>query len=164
VRGWEAARQRGRDNQPAVDLSWFEAMAYCQWLSAALGYAVRLPTEWEWQQAATGGDPSREYPWGGWQDARANTIESELGRMTAVGVYPLGASAQGVFDLAGNAWEWCLNQFDTPAGDARRVVRGSSWNHSHENARCAVRGGGDPGGRNNYLGLRLVCVSPILKR
>lgn len=93
---------------------------------------MRLPTEWEWQQAATGGDPSKEYPWGDWQQGCANTFESKLGRMTAVGLYPQGASAQGVLDLAGNAWEGCLNKFDTPkdvtpGGDARRVLRGGSW-------------------------------------
>ncbi|EXI66627.1 MAG: Serine/threonine-protein kinase pkn1 [Candidatus Accumulibacter adjunctus] len=169
VRGWDAARQRGRDNQPAVDLTWYEAMAYCQWLGAALGHAVRLPTEWEWQLAASGGDPLREYPWGDWHDGRANTSESELGRMTAVGVYPPGASEQGVCDLAGNVWQWCLNRSDKPGdvttgGDARRVVRGGSWNVTRGSARCAFRLGSDPGPRNLNLGLRLVCVSPILKR
>jgi hypothetical protein len=130
---WQPVPQRGADNQPAVNVTWIEAMAYCEWLSAALGFAVRLPTEWEWQQAATGGDPRNEFPWGEWQEGRANTFESELGRTTAVGLYPQGASAQGVLDLAGNTWEWCLNKFDTPSdvsagGDARRVVRGGSWN------------------------------------
>jgi hypothetical protein len=50
------------DNHPAENVSWFEAVAFCQWLTARLGYKVRLPTEWEWQQAATGGDPANEYP------------------------------------------------------------------------------------------------------
>ncbi len=169
VRGWEAARQRGRDNQPAVDLTWYEAMAYCQWLGAALGQAIRLPAEWEWQLAASGSDPLREYPWGGWQEGRANTFESGLGRMTAVGVYPPGTSEQGVCDLAGNACEWCLNRFDKPGdvttgGDARRVVRGGSWRYDRGVARCACRVVDGPGGRSGGLGLRLVCVSPILKR
>jgi len=164
-----AAVQRGRANQPAVSLSWWEAIAYCQWLSAALGHEVRLPTEWEWQQAATGGDPRREYPWGDWHDGRANTIESELGRMIAVGVYPPGASAQGALDLGGNAWQWCFNEFEKPgavttSGDARRVVGGGSWGYDRDFARCADRLDGDPGNRSNDLGLRLVCVSPILKR
>jgi formylglycine-generating enzyme required for sulfatase activity len=101
-------------------------MAYCQWLSAALGFPVRLPTEWEWQQAATGGDPRSEFPWGEWQEGRANTVESELGRMTAVGLYPQGASAQGVLDLAGNTWDWCLNKFDTPS-DATRLLTPGAW-------------------------------------
>src|SRR5262245_3543686 len=55
---------RQQDNHPAETVSWYEAVAFCCWLSARLGYEVRLPTEWEWQHAATGGDPSRDYPWG----------------------------------------------------------------------------------------------------
>jgi formylglycine-generating enzyme required for sulfatase activity len=166
---WPPDPQRGADNQPAVNVTWIEAMAYCEWLSAALGFAVRLPTEWEWQQAATGGDPRNEFPWGEWQEGRANTDESELGRTTAVGLYPQGASAQGVLDLAGNTWEWCLNKFDTPSdvtagGDARRVVRGGSWSSNRRHARCASRYHYVPGFRNYYLGFRVFCVSPILKR
>jgi formylglycine-generating enzyme required for sulfatase activity len=169
VYGWEPAVQRGRDNHPAVELTWFEALAFCQWLSEVLGTPVRLPTEWEWQQAATGGDPGRQHPWGAWQEGHANTYESNLFRVTAVGLYPQGCSAQGVIDLAGNTWEWCLNKFDsphdvTPGGDARRVVRGGSWHFFRDLARCASRLVLDPGLRLNYLGLRLVCVSPILKR
>jgi len=54
---------------------------------------VRLPTEWEWQQAATGGNPAYEYPWGdAWQPGYANTRESGVSRTTAVGIYPQGAS------------------------------------------------------------------------
>ncbi|MER2517774.1 MAG: SUMF1/EgtB/PvdO family nonheme iron enzyme [Candidatus Accumulibacter phosphatis] len=144
VYSWLPAFQRGSDNQPAGNVTWIEAMAYCQWLSVTLGFPVRLPTEWEWQQAATGGDPRSEFPWGEWQEGRANTVDSELGRMTAVGLYPQGASAQGVLDLTGNTWDWCLNKFDTPsdatlAVDARRVVRGGSWGGDRHHARCASR-------------------------
>ncbi|TXH27877.1 MAG: hypothetical protein E6Q99_02970, partial [Elusimicrobia bacterium] len=162
--------QRGRDNQPAVNVCWWEAIAYCQWLSDRLGFAVYLPSEWQWQHAATSGEARNEYPWGAaWQEGRANTVDSELGRIVAVGLYPLGVSAQGVFDLAGNTWEWCLNAFDTPAdvtleGNARRVVRGGSWGSFRVNARGAYRFHDDPGSRNHSLGLRLVCFSPILKR
>jgi formylglycine-generating enzyme required for sulfatase activity len=79
-------------NRPAERVSWYDAMAYARWLSARLGYEVRLPSEWEWQHAATGGKPDREYPWGKeWDAARANTHESGLGQTTAVGMYPQGA-------------------------------------------------------------------------
>ncbi len=124
---------RRKDNHPAEMVSWYDAMAYCRWLSARLGYDIRLPTEQEWQQAATGGEPTREYPWPGeWDPARANTFESGLSRTTAVGLYPDGASPVGALDMAGNVWEWCLNEHDRPentrpSGDARRVVRGASW-------------------------------------
>jgi formylglycine-generating enzyme required for sulfatase activity len=90
-------------------------LAFCRWLSEKLGYEIRLPTEWEWQQAATGGNPENEYPWGPeWAGSCANTIESELSHSTAVGIYPQGASPVGALDMAGNVWEWCLNEYDNP--------------------------------------------------
>jgi formylglycine-generating enzyme required for sulfatase activity len=142
-------------------------MAYCRWASARLGYEVTLPTEWQWQQAATGGDPTRQYPWGAeGEDGRANIDESRLSRMTAVGMYPAGATPQGVLDMAGNVWEWCLNKYDSPKdtslrGDARRVVRGGSWYDYRVFARCASRDHDAPGFRDVVIGFRVVCVSPI---
>ncbi|TKB61807.1 MAG: formylglycine-generating enzyme family protein [Nitrospira sp.] len=68
-------------NSPRDTVSWFEAVAFCQWLSAKTGTKIRLPTEWEWQQAATGGDSTREYPWPGeWDGSRCNSDESRLSR------------------------------------------------------------------------------------
>ena len=156
-----------RDNHPAENLAWLEALAFCRWLSAKLGYEIGLPTEWEWQQAATGGDSGREYPWAGdWDSIRANTYESELSRSTAVGLYPQGASPVGALDMAGNIWEWCLNEYDHPsrtalAGDARRVVRGGSWLDDREYARAAYRDRDVPNYRNDDIGFRLVCLAPI---
>jgi formylglycine-generating enzyme required for sulfatase activity len=124
---------RQQDNHPAENVSWYDAVAFCRWLSARLGYEVHLPTEWEWQQATTGGDPAREYPWGAhWDPAYANAWESHLGRTAAVGMYPQGASPVGALDMSGNVWVWCLNEYDRPqrtglSGTARRVVRGGSW-------------------------------------
>ncbi len=156
-----------RDNHPAENLCWLEAMAFCRWLSARLGYEVRLPTEWEWQQAATGGDSTNKYPWGPeWDGNRANTDESELNRSTAVGLYPHGISRVSALDMSGNVWEWCLNEYDNPrnvapAGDARRVVRGGSWSHNQAHGRAAYRGRGAPGSRGSNIGFRLACASPI---
>ena len=71
-------------NYPAIYVSWFDAVAFCRWLTSRLSVEVRLPDEWEWQQAATGGEPSRVFPWGSdWDPKRephcANTFESRLG-------------------------------------------------------------------------------------
>jgi formylglycine-generating enzyme required for sulfatase activity len=156
-------------------------MAFCHWLSARFGYEIRLPTEYEWQQAATGGDSTRTYPWGldwspGEEPWRANTFESELGRSTAVGMYPAGASRAGVLDMAGTLWEWCVDPFDTSqtargswlgrllskgtVEEDRRVLRGGSWNDDRDSARAASRFRGFPLDRYDSLGLRVVCSSP----
>ena len=113
-------------------MSWYDAVAYCRWLSKRLGYKIELPTEWEWQQAATGGDKANACPWGrDWDSERANTSKSGLSRTTAVGLYPQGASPVGALDMSGNVEEWCLNEYGNPknvavSGDERRVVRGGS--------------------------------------
>lgn len=151
-------------NHPTGNVAWLEAVPFCRWLSARLGYEVRLPTEWEWQQAAIGGHPANVYPWGPeWDGNCANTDESELGRSTAVGLYPQAASLVGALDMSGNVWEWCLNEYDEPwnvalAGDARRVVHGGSWNNDRTVARAAYRYDVAPVDR---VGFRLACVSPI---
>ena len=90
-------------NSPRETVSWFEAVAFCRWLSKRTNSKIRLPTEWEWQLAATGGDPEREYPWpGGWDATKCNSSESRLNRTSAVGIYPSGVTQQGVLDMAGN--------------------------------------------------------------
>ena len=161
-------------NHPAVYVSWFDAMAFCRWLSRRLGVVVRLPDEWEWQQAATGGNDRNLFPWGADSDRgreryRANTFKSGLYAVTAVGMYPAGASPQGVLDMAGTVWEWCLNKFDQPEvtlsrhdDNDYRVLRGGSWNANRGHARSAFRDRDFPFARSRYLGFRVVCSSPSL--
>jgi formylglycine-generating enzyme required for sulfatase activity len=135
--------------QPVVGVSWFEAQAYCRWLSAQVGIRYRLPSEAEWEKAARGTD-GREFPWGDdFDPAKANTLESNLGATTPVDQYPQGASLYGLNDAAGNAFEWTADWYKPyPGGDAAasadygerfRVVRGGSWRRPKDYARCAFR-------------------------
>jgi len=165
--GWK------QPNRPRESVSWYEAMTYCAWLSDTLKLEVRLPTEWEWERAARGTD-GREYPWGdGYRAGYANIDEKNsdagptyLRQTTAVGVYPQGASPEGVLDLSGNVWEWCLNESKDPkriqpGGTGSRVVRGGSWSDDQLDARAADRSGFDPHYRDVDFGLRVLCVSHI---
>ena len=152
-------------NLPAQEVSWYDAVAYCRWLSDRLGFEVRLPTEWEWEKAATDGDPDRVYAWGStWQGDFANTRNSNLRRAIAVGMYPMGASPVGALDMTGNVLEWCINEFGDPRrmdvdSPASRVMRGGSWFLIPAYSRTTFRVGDNPYMRFNSVGFRLVASS-----
>jgi formylglycine-generating enzyme required for sulfatase activity len=165
-------------NHPADSVNWWDAAGFCHWVGESLGYAVRLPTEFEWQLAAIGVNTASKtssghfYPWGPTWDSerepwRANTIESGLGRSTAVGMYPDGRSAAGVLDLVGTLWEWCQNTFENPdiIGNPsektdRRVVRGGAWDRGKNHARSSYRDQNSPRFRFGGIGFRVVCGCP----
>ncbi|MBN1312893.1 MAG: SUMF1/EgtB/PvdO family nonheme iron enzyme [Anaerolineae bacterium] len=155
------------DNHPVQEVSWYDALAYCRWLSDRLGYTVRLPTEWEWQQAATGGKERHIYPWGRrWNTVSANTRESGLRGATAVGMYPYAESPVGAVDMCGNVLEWCLNEYYRPdrveiGGEASRVMRGGSWFLTLHYARTVSRVGDNPCYRFNSVGFRLTADEPV---
>ena len=155
-------------NSPCEMVSWFEAMAFCAWLGHRFGTPVSLPTEWEWERAARG-TRGWAYPWGEtYLSGNANINETygdagshNLGRTSAVGIYPAGASPEGVLDLCGNIWEWCLNEYAKPkriqpSGQESRVLRGGSWNLDPEYARAGYRHYDPPGYRYYYIGFRVV--------
>ena len=164
-------------SQPVVGITWFEARAYCEWLSQVTERLYRLPTEAEWEAAARGlpsplsgeGLGVRVYPWSdNWDAARANTLEGRVSKPSPVGVYVAagGVSECGAADQCGNVWEWTstLYQPYPYANDARenveadgeRVVRGGSFDSGRADARCAFRDGGSPGSMNDGIGFRMV--------
>jgi len=166
-------------NHPRETVNWYQALAFCRWFSWRLGggydlkkvgeWAVRLPTEFEWEKAARGTD-GRLYPYGNDFDAaKGNTYETEIGQTSAVGIFPNGASPYGVMDMSGNVWEWCLSDYGNPQLDARkenlrteqsRVLRGVAWYSNQMNARAVFRYFNHPTARYNFIGFRVVVVRP----
>jgi energy-coupling factor transporter ATP-binding protein EcfA2 len=129
---------------------------------------IRLPTEWEWQWVAMNGTENSEYPWGEWQEGYANTNEAGLSRTTSVGMYPHGASSNGVLDVSGNLWEWCANNKDNTeiidaSNTSSKVRRGGAFGYRRDDARVVFRGDHFPFSVFSYIGCRLV-VAPILPR
>jgi formylglycine-generating enzyme required for sulfatase activity len=121
-------------NYPAL-VTWYEAMAFCAWLSLMTDQRISLPSEHQWQRAAQG-DDDRLYPWGNdWDAKRCNNQSPGL---TPVNQYEgLGDSPYGVVDLIGNAAEWTLTNWTTGEqggdGDTDRVIRGGSYENKHLN-------------------------------
>ena len=159
-----------------VCVSWFEAVAYCRWLSKQTGIAFRLPSEAEWEKAARGAD-GKIYPWGNtWETGRCNSEEASIKCTTPVGQYPSGASPYGALDMAGNVREWCATKFgkgypyDTredewdeaylEADATYRVVRSSSWSANSTYVRGAYRDLGPRGG-DFSVGLRVASHSLV---
>lgn len=175
-------------NLPVVGVTWFEARAYCNWLSEKLreqlptGWYVRLPTEAEWEKAcrrAKLGDSQLKvdaiWPWGNlWLEDRCNTDESNIGSTTPLGMYPLGMSADGVEDLIGNVCEWCLDGRDEQTYATRngaqepfraqgneRVLRGGCFRYDRWDSYGTKRNWNLPAIFSDIYGFR-VCASPVL--
>lgn len=158
---WDDARFN-HDSQPVVSVSLYEANAYCAWLTGHLrsqgklnaSQTVRLPTQAEWEQAARAAD-GRPYPWGGRFDpANANTKESSLAQTTPVWMYPDGRTPEGVWDLAGNVWEWTS---DNHRDWGKALCGGSCWDGA-SGVGAAARDGRRPRYWNSSWGLRVVVV------
>jgi sulfatase modifying factor 1 len=156
-------------DQPVVAPSWFDALAYCEWLTAATGSLFRLPTEAEWEWAARGGLEGRLYPWG---DEAVTEWKDYHSRWRA-GPEPVATSAPngyGLFDMCENVHEWCYDWYawdyytvspcDDPKGPrqgTRRVSRGGAWRHQVKIARCAARSSIPPEFEYADYGFRVAC-------
>ncbi len=171
-----------RPNQPVVGICWHEAQAYANWLSVKTGVGCDLPSEAEWEAATRRGRPNAYVYGPDYLLEGGNTLESHLLKTTPVGMFPDGASAEGLFDLSGNVWEWTISlwgeeinppEFTYPyeerrperenlqADDiVRRVLRGGSWFNHNRFARAAFRYGSLPSLRRSSFGFRLVRRPP----
>jgi len=149
----------GRGNRPVINVSWSDAIDFCQWLSMETGSEVRLPNEAEWEYAAVGGRKSKGYTYSGsdnWKEV--SWSEGNSGHRT----HPVGEKKPnelGLYDMSGNVWEWCA---DWPARDAnkngndiRSTVRGDSNGNPASNPRQhGVRI--ERESRHNNIGFRIV--------
>ena len=159
------------DNLPVEQVSWNEAVQFCEKLSQMTGKTYRLPTEAEWEYAARGGNKSQHYKYAGGNDIdEVAWYDRNSGDMS----HPVGikkANELGIYDMSGNVWEWCLdwyadrydeNDTDNPWGPANgsyRVLRGGGWGYYAVDCRVSLRGDFTPDGRNSDLGFRVACSS-----
>ena len=144
----------GQEDHPACQLNWHHARAFCAWLSQRSGCTVRLPRDVEWQWAARGA-AGRVYPWGdAWQPTYCNwgdggTVDG-FTASAPVGAFAAGATPEGVFDLAGNIWEW----------SADGHLLGGPWCMGAEVVRADGVAHEDPMRADDKFGLRLVVELP----
>jgi formylglycine-generating enzyme required for sulfatase activity len=159
--------------QPVVAVSWFEANAYCEWLSRRSGKRYRLPTEAEWERAARGGREGALFPWGD------DPPQSRAGYRTRwlTGPEPFGGTPPntfGLYDMCENVHEWCSDWFDAgyyakssmrdperdprgPETGTRRASRGGSWRHHIKVSHCHTRSSIPPQFQYADYGFRVAC-------
>jgi len=155
--------------QPAVAVSWFEAVKYCDWLSATSGRNYRLPTEAEWERAARGGLDGKLFPWG---NDPPQSLPDYAQRWQS-GPEPVARytpNGYGLYDICDNVHEWCSDWFAAeyysvspernprgPATGQRRASRGGSWRHHIKVSRCAARSSIPPQFQYADYGFRVAC-------
>ncbi|MFP4439216.1 MAG: formylglycine-generating enzyme family protein [Chloroflexaceae bacterium] len=182
--GWDDPKYTS-SNQAVIGVTWYEAMAFCAWLTAQLtnvlsdGYAICLPTEAEWEAAAAydATMQRRIYPWG--KDATTpehaifrNDQGSSLGAPAPVGICPGGAAACGALDVSGQVWEYCRSSYKAYPREAHAAqkdfttseidvpLRGGSRYSDSTYVRCGARNGYHPvfGYVNHEGGFRVVAA------
>jgi formylglycine-generating enzyme required for sulfatase activity len=179
----------GKEHHPVVYQTWYGAALYCNYLSTLNGRTpcydettfacdftvdgFRLPTEAEWEYASRGGEhsPYYQYPWG---SDTITSLDANYGPYigTTVDVGSYAANGYGLYDMAGNVWEWCNDWYDYyyysnspstnptgPANGSDRVLRGGSWGGDGIQSRCAQRSSTHPTDWiSGYIGFRVLAV------
>lgn len=174
--GWDWVKHtppRGKEDHPVFNVTCYDAIAYCQWLSEVTGKSYGLPSEAEWEKGARSTD-GRIYPWGNqWDATRCNIAEGGKIVTTPVDTYQQGASPYGVLDMVGNVWEWTRSLWgeypyptDQPeqawrenlkaAQTRHRMQRGGTGHGLYWDVRCAGRRGDYPYNSGLIIGFRVV--------
>ena len=165
------------DTQPVVGVTWFDAQAFAEWIGGS------LPTEAQWERAARGAE-GRTYPWGNTPPkARQHAnFARRYNRPIPVGQFPKGESPNGIADLAGNVWEWCLDEYSPTfyqqhnGGTSQdplnlrfrdvlraRVIRGGAWDVGRAFLRSSLRFKFYPLDSTHTIGFRVVRPRPKIK-
>jgi iron(II)-dependent oxidoreductase len=164
-KGWNDPHFSHPD-QPVVGVNWYDAVAYCEWLSGTLGRVFRLPTEAEWEKACRGGCEDTEYAWGNDSpEARPELQGPWLGPRRVAESPPNG---YGLYNMGDNVHEWCSDWYAAdyyavspthnptgPETGTRRISRGGSWRHLIKGSRAAHRSSLPPDYRYTDYGFRV---------
>jgi len=168
-RQWESvmhsnqSRFKGSDH-PMENISWHDCEAFIHRVNAKLGGAMRLPTEAEWEYACRAGSDApvsggEKLPDVAWYDSNSGNRPHDVGRKPP--------NAWGIYDMHGNALEWCQDWYSVlsddavdprgPSSGSFKVLRGGCWFFYERDCRCAYRLKREPNIRNCIFGFRLVC-------
>jgi formylglycine-generating enzyme required for sulfatase activity/serine/threonine protein kinase len=168
-RTWQLPGFDVTDESPVAQITWNDAVAYCDWLSQQEQTTYRLPTEAEWEYACRAGTTAH-YSFG--DDVNLLAQYAWYDGNSSSGPHPVGTklpNAFGLFDMHGNLWEWCADYFETrwyekfspidpngPSSGTSRVLRGGNFTPSASQCRSAYRADNPPSGRFNSVGFRVV--------
>ncbi|MFH1137966.1 MAG: SUMF1/EgtB/PvdO family nonheme iron enzyme [Pseudomonadota bacterium] len=172
VMGKNPSKFQGPKNHPVENVSWNDAMEFCEKLSAKIGEKVTLPTEAQWEYACRAGSETK-YCFGDSEEELGNYAWYD--KNSASATHPVGEkkpNAWGLYDMHGNVWEWCLDWYGQyppysvvdpmgPPSGSHRVRRGGGWFYDVEDCRSANRSRGDPGNRGGILGFRI--AAPLVR-
>ena len=172
---WAEGEPPGRlPHHPVTLVRLEDALAYCAWLASTIGRPIRLPTEAEWEKAARGGLEGRRYPWGDELDASHANYLPDLSLKAMHGSKPVRSfapNAYGLYDMAGNVWEWVADWYDPhyyrnsplrnpqgPPNGRLRVVRGGSWVSANPELLTCAHRHAVPGDTYSFsIGFRIAC-------